>query len=369
MVALHHFRATGYLADNQLVRNSFLFVDFFFVLSVYVIAMNYYGLLGTMQQVRTFFRKRFARLYPLHVATLVPFVLVELLIVPHFPAMRQPFSPPMTPEALGLNLLFLNSVGFTDGLTWNYPSWSIGAEFYTYVGFAAIMIWARRRTDFVLGATILAMLVWLARESPGYIDATHDFGLVRCMLGFAVGVLVWRAMEVDTFNALPAAAWTVAEVIAVAGSLVFVLLAGHSMANLASPFVFALAVAVFSRQRGLISRGLRWPTLVYLGTISYSIYMVHAFVASRLYSSGLEILSDMGGPDLFNSATGKMGVSAWQGDALTISYIAIVLSLASITYAFIEKPGQRLLAGRLGRSAKSSLTATSPSRIVGSRDG
>jgi peptidoglycan/LPS O-acetylase OafA/YrhL len=215
MVALHHFRASGHLVGNDLVRNSFLFVDFFFVLSGYVIAMNYFGLLGTMQEVGTFLRKRFARLYPLHVATLVPFLLVELLIVPHFPAMRQPFSPPMTLEALGLNLLFMNCVGFTDGLTWNYPSWSIGAEFYTYVGFAAVMVWARARIDMLLVATVLGTLTWLAKESPGYIDATHDFGLVRCLLGFAVGVLVWRAMRRNVFSGLSTAIWTVAEIVAV----------------------------------------------------------------------------------------------------------------------------------------------------------
>jgi peptidoglycan/LPS O-acetylase OafA/YrhL len=330
--------------------------------------MNYFGLLGTMQEVGTFLRKRFARLYPLHVATLVPFLLVELLVVPHFPAMREPFSPPMTLEALGLNLLFLNCVGFSDGLTWNYPSWSIGAEFYTYVGFAAVMIWARARTDMLLGATVLATLVWLARESPGYIDATHDFGLVRCLLGFAVGVLVWRAMERNAFSGLPTAIWTVAEFVAIGASLAFVLVAGHSIANLASPFVFALAVAIFSRQRGLVSRGFRWRVLVYLGTISYSIYMVHAFVASRLYSSGLEVLSAMGGPDLFDAVTGHMGVSAWQGDALTISYLAIVLVLASFTYAYIEKPGQRLLGGSLSRSMNYSMEDTSPSRNVRSKD-
>jgi peptidoglycan/LPS O-acetylase OafA/YrhL len=346
MVALHHFKANGILADNKLVQNSFLFVDFFFVLSGYVIAMNYSYLLGSFREVRSFCRKRFARIYPLHVATIVPFLLVELFIVPHFPAMRQPFSPPMSIESLGLNLLLLNCIGLTEGLTWNYPSWSIGAEFFTYLGFAITIFTLGKFAKFAFILTIGVALVWLAQKSPDYIDATHDFGLIRCALGFATGTLLWGGLGKRRSPQLTKYTWTIVEFAALCFSLSFVILANHSVINLASPFVFACAVAVFSQERGHLSQGLRWRGFVYLGTISFSIYMVHAFVASRLFSSTLAIIGAMGGPNLIDPSSGRMGAVAWQGNALTMSYIFVLLLLATLARLFIELPGQRLILGR-----------------------
>lgn len=42
LVALHHFKASGYIAGSSFIQNAFLFVDFFFVLSGFVISKRYF---------------------------------------------------------------------------------------------------------------------------------------------------------------------------------------------------------------------------------------------------------------------------------------------------------------------------------------
>jgi peptidoglycan/LPS O-acetylase OafA/YrhL len=61
MVALFHFEALGRIHGSVLVHNAGLFVDFFFVLSGFVIAANYRERLGTAAGVREFMIMRWGR--------------------------------------------------------------------------------------------------------------------------------------------------------------------------------------------------------------------------------------------------------------------------------------------------------------------
>src|SRR5687768_850652 len=64
------------IINNEFISNSDLFVDFFFVLSGFVIAFNY-QFISTGEQLGTFYKKRFFRLYPLHFVVLLLFVGIE----------------------------------------------------------------------------------------------------------------------------------------------------------------------------------------------------------------------------------------------------------------------------------------------------
>src|SRR6201999_2420569 len=76
-VALHHFPARGFVYHLSLVRHSWMFVDFFFVLSGFVIAFAYGGRLQKRDTLWPFAVRRFFRLWPLHVVVLVGFVALE----------------------------------------------------------------------------------------------------------------------------------------------------------------------------------------------------------------------------------------------------------------------------------------------------
>ena len=79
MVVFFHmsfFSATPVL-NNNFIYNSDLFVDFFFVLSGFVIAYSYRQI-NTYRHLKVFLKKRVSRLYPLHLVMLLIFVVIEL---------------------------------------------------------------------------------------------------------------------------------------------------------------------------------------------------------------------------------------------------------------------------------------------------
>ena len=79
LVAMFHLQAYSHIYDWSLVRHSFLFVDFFFVLSGFVIAGSYRAKLLGGFSIWHFMLLRFGRLYPLHLAILAIFIGIELL--------------------------------------------------------------------------------------------------------------------------------------------------------------------------------------------------------------------------------------------------------------------------------------------------
>ena len=71
LVAVFHLNILSAIYSLDFIRNSYLFVDFFFVLSGFVITHNYANRLGTLEGVGTFALRRLGRLWPLHVVVLL----------------------------------------------------------------------------------------------------------------------------------------------------------------------------------------------------------------------------------------------------------------------------------------------------------
>jgi len=135
IVALSHFNANSFINGSTLLDRGSPYVDFFFVLSGFIIFANYEDKLKQGTQIRDFIWLRLGRLYPLHFAVLLAFILVDVLqIVFDFgqSAVYAPFSAPgETPQAILAMLFLAHSLGLTDILAFNGPSWSISVEFYT----------------------------------------------------------------------------------------------------------------------------------------------------------------------------------------------------------------------------------------------
>src|ERR1700737_2363832 len=78
MVVLYHANFSSFLYNLPIIRHSYLFVDFFFVLSGFIMYYNY-GSLTDTASFRQFIGMRFFRLYPLHFTLLMVFVGSEAL--------------------------------------------------------------------------------------------------------------------------------------------------------------------------------------------------------------------------------------------------------------------------------------------------
>jgi peptidoglycan/LPS O-acetylase OafA/YrhL len=317
MVALMHVSAYSHIEQFALVRNAYLFVDFFFVLSGFVIASTYQERLAGGFSVWRFMLLRLGRLYPLHLAVLAAFWAYD------FP------SADRAGTALS-HLLLVHSLGEVQPTLWNVPSWTISTELFAYLAFALGVSATRGRIERFLVVVLVALPIVLY-VVKGDMGGTHRIGLVRCLYGFAAGAAAWHVFR-RIQERIPSG--TAAEGWAVATVLVFVMVVGRHPLSIAAPAVFAAAVLVFARQGGAVSRILARRPFLFLGTVSYSIYMTHYFIARR--SVEWVAFAKGRGISLFDS----LGADRWAGDVALAVYLAIVIAVSAATYQFIEAPGR-----------------------------
>ncbi|RUT90740.1 MULTISPECIES: acyltransferase [unclassified Mesorhizobium] len=352
LVALFHFPTASTISQSAFIGSSYLFVDFFFVLSGFVIASSYGDRLNQPEQVARFALVRFGRIYPLHLLMLAAFAGFELLrlMLPQLHGTgAAPFSGGFDLGSLLANLLLLQGVGFEDQLTWNAPSWSISAEFFAYLLFAGVVFVAGARAWIWFVAAAVTAPLFLLGFSTHHMDVSFDFGFIRCLYGFSLGALLaWFQHDsiAGARQALvrsgPRMDWTLAEIVMVTVIVLFVSLAGGNDFGIAAPLVFALALFLFAHEGGWISALLRTPFMLRLGALSYSIYMVHIFVQARMINVaglverklGLGLMGDFmlrGQP-----ATG-FG-AGWTGALAIVVMLAATIAASWITWRFVEMP-------------------------------
>jgi len=349
-VAAFHFPTLGYISAVPVVRHAYLFVDFFFVLSGFVIAHAARDGFDRPGAAGAFMLRRFGRVYPLYIAVLGAFAVVValkhvLLSVAGLHAASEAQSAATASEFL-LHAGLMQVFGLTQSLSWNWPDWSIAAEFWTYLVFALVLwAWPKQRRVLFTGIMVLTLFVLTKNPAPG-IDVTYDLGFVRCLYGFSAGVLtyeVWRRRVVAVSGVLA----TVLEVATLGLAALFIAVSGTSVISFAAPAIFAMLVFVFAYEGGKVSRLLEAKACERLGLYSYSIYIVHALIVFAL-GSGISLIEKTSGLSLWLNETsgGHLHrILALPGsvapDAAMLAYLGLVVAVSSITYAGIEDPWRR----------------------------
>jgi peptidoglycan/LPS O-acetylase OafA/YrhL len=345
MVALLHFEAFSHLKDLPFFNDAYLFVDFFFVLSGFVIAANYQERLANGFGLAKFMVLRFGRLYPLYLVILLAFFLLELT---HG---GDAFS--RSDRSIGsffANVFLLQSFGTFQALNWNAPGWSIATEFWTCLLFAiACNLWPKKLTiiAFAVAAFSLGLIVMFSKFG---MNVTYDYGMSRCIAGFSIGVLtfaIWRKLSVLQFDERLAFVLEVACVLCV---VLFVAIAKQDQISIVAPLAFAIVVLVFAAERGPISKLLRLSPFQFLGALSYSIYIVHLLVETVLVDSvkHLSTSYDLGLVSQFLRGTevvDMLGRTQIQGDIWVLVLLSLVVAVSAATYRFIEVPSRRWFRG------------------------
>ena len=354
LVVFFHLPVSSHLHPLALFRHGYLFVDFFFVLSGFVIAHAYGGRLGSVKDLGPFLIKRLGRVWPLHAVMLAAFVGLELCrLWFHFDA-ATPFARDRSVEAIFTNLLLIQSFNIHPYLTWNGPAWSISVEMGAYVVFAAIMVLAPRRFTAISLLLIVAGALIVLTQSTRFMNTTYNFGFPRAVYGFFLGCLVHRIwlMKPPTFAPV-VAGWLQLICLVVVGAYVSY---AQGPWTVAAPLFFAVSIWIFAEERGLVSRILSVRPMLALGHWSYSIYMVHMFVITimLILARKLQIMPDGRRIDFG---------SLWLNDLFALAVIGLIIGLSVLTYRLVEIPGRDAVNAWLARrkAAKAlASTATHP---------
>lgn len=347
-VAIHHSQWFSYLNYKSFINEGFVLIDLFFVFSGFLLYRLYGQNLNSGADALDFIKRRFARLYPIHIFMLLVFTGFNLLRVWGYKSGVLSLDAgevvPFTQGAADnwttfVSHIFLtHSLGIHDALSFNWPSWTISTEFYVYFIFAAVILFLKPNKVWHMGliAAFIALIYFgLSQVSPR-MDITYDYGFWRCMGGFFTGVIgAWMFIRYGHFRQyLNFKTWSILEILALAAYLSFTIFFIGKAQFFIAPFALFFVV-VFAFDGGLISRFMSHSIFSYLAKISYSVYMVHVIVAVVFDIAAKRFLS--GYVHIYNIEEG-----IW-GDLYLIPYLLVVIGVSHITWRLVEGVGGRWL--------------------------
>ena len=370
------------------IRESFLrlpffggtgnFVDFFFVLSGFVIAHAYGSqLTETPSETPMFLIRRIGRLWPLHIFMFVLFLSPSLihLALFHWYAghVQTPASAWQTLlTVLGQITLLQTLFGPSSNLMVNGVAWTISTEFWTYVVFAVIALAAARQQIVTKIAIVLASVFVLWHFAPDRMASDNQFGFFRCFYGFFAGQLVYQCFA-SSASLNFQSRWTAVATTVLEAAIIIAVIGFDSAKNtklaFAAPILFSALVYIFAAERGLFSRLLLSNGFQKLGLYSYSIYMLHSLfiiVVLGILRVAEKLLHVHLVKKGFFPGTERVGYfinfgSGWLMVCFALLIVGLVVYAASWTWCLIERPGQKYfgrIADRYGKAQLQELPAS-----------
>ena len=327
------YQGTGF-ADVALFEMAWFGVDIFFMLSGFILAHVHFRDFETFTWRATgeFIYLRISRIYAVHLFSLAVVVGFFFLTV----ALGKPMydRPRFSLELFVANLFLVQSWGWADNDSWNILAWSISTEWLMYLLFPVIaFVLSRLRCGVgaivCAGLSLLAVVAVLRMLGLDGTFTTYRFGAIRTFFIFLAGCFAYVAYRSGALADWP---WRALELASVAWLVAAALVWRSSFAALPAVvlLIFSLAMG-----QGIVSRLLASKPAVYLGEISYSLYMMHMIVLELCFLP-LDYTR-------FGTAAGPLHL-AWLGASLAVIGVVTVW-----THNNVEKPARtwlRRLGGR-----------------------
>lgn len=350
MIVAQH--AQGHFGISTWVAGFFSLVcgvSIFFVLSGFILVYRYPDL-PTWNSVWRFWIKRFARLWPAHIATTLGVLWLTWVGRNHDGWMA---------AQVALNAAMIQTWIPTGWFSYsfNMPSWSIATEFGFYALFPLLIRdfyrnwWWKWPATFMIVVLLAAICSLFGLRHPGPADADQinissllylwPVGRLFEFVTGMVAALAWLTFAERLRLQLSTMTATVLELAAL-GLLIF------SMANLFwadgnIPIVYwwhtgakaalpaALLIFVLALGQGLLSRALSFWPLVIGGEISYAMYLVHYPMLMIYWGYQAEL---------------KASYPLW---AIAIGFYALLIGISLLIWLLIEKPMRAVLSGQIFR--------------------
>ncbi|MGV1000750.1 acyltransferase family protein [Empedobacter falsenii] len=308
----------NYLKNNVFFEG-YLGVGFFFILSGFVLALNYEKKVidNPNFDKKKFYIARIARIYPLHVLTfcvMLPFVIINV------------WQGYFHWDIAGANLFLLQSyIPVKDFyFSINNVSWSISTELFFYLMFPFYVIWLHKfpKMKYIL-LLIIPIIIFAEpyfRTNMKLEKAIFYINPIVRSFDFILGIITCQIYKKTKDTPINFSRGTLIEIAAITVLAIFFYF--HN--DVARAFRYGIyywipmigIVLIFALQKGFFSRILQHKTLVYLGEISFAFYMIHMIVI-KYGNQYLPKINDFQ----------KIGI-----------YFVIALILSALTFEYFEKP-------------------------------
>ena len=346
LVAVGHWQA--YFMPDPFLKAYPLCVDAFFILSGIVLTHVYEAkILSGEAGMREFWLHRLARLYPLHLFTLVLALVLNFAIdwfCWHGIHTGHPFDILTRTDYFWfrafINLAMLQGAGF-DGYAWDTPSWSISVEVIVNLIWVSLLVRTRRSIP-VVALVLLSFLMIVNAcgvNIPFPDRGINTFGILNPgvlggLMGFMIGVLCYRHL-VPLLSLIPVL-W--ANIVALAATFVAVAVFHlgdtepayglRGMYYVMVMVVLPLFILSSMHSGTFLNAFFRLKPMLWLGRISYSVYLIHWLILLPF---------EMAWKDSFIQ---------WNRPVIVTVYLGSVLLLATLTYYFLEAPCRRWINAR-----------------------
>lgn len=339
---------------TDLVGLGWLWVDFFFILSGFIM-MYVYGQTFEKSVNKTNFLKyagaRFARVYPLNLVTMLIALSLAIYIRVIADGLDSFFDAMLNPWAAPASALFLQGMHLFEAAPLNTPSWSLSTEWWMYMIFpflVPIFVNLKNGGKVLVLLTIIAAyfaLVYLIGPISGplkgnySLDIVADFGFLRCAAGFILGMWIHEIYRTnigrfffgkDTIFII---------------SFISILVAMHfALHNLTIIVLFCFTILSATYNDGYVKKLLDTRPLQLLGDWSFSIYMVHVLIIYIFW-----IIDIQANPKYFSDFTALISMEPdyTKGVIRLLILLTSTLILSALTYRYVEIPSRNYVKNKI----------------------
>ena len=347
VICYHTFEAFAVSPVKQIFNHGYLAVDFFFILSGFVIGYAYDDRWKTSLTIREFIKRRVIRLHPMVIIAAICGA-VSFLIQGSVKWDGSPVSFGNVVVALMLTMLMIPAFpgtsadvrGFGEMFPLNGPSWSL---FFEYIGNLLYALFLRRLSSkwltvllSVSGAGYLAFAVsngsGFYNMGSGWSLADLNFlgGMLRLTFSFTMGLWIQRNFRPVKVKG---AFWLCSAIIVLLLSIPYITLTGEASwlnglyDSICTLVIFPIVVWIAAS--GNTTHRVSFGICKFLGEISYPVYIIHY---PLMY--------------LFFAWVWKNGLTFGQACWGALAVLAGAVTLAWLLMSIYDKPVRKLLTDR-----------------------
>lgn len=312
---------------GNVLSSGYLAVDLFFILSGFVISLSYGGFFErdtSAPAFLSFMLRRIARIYPLYLLILVAaYALPGLFHIHLFEQTEFSLSQWLSNLTMSQELLSVDSI--------NSPSWSVSAEFCSYLIFPFLCLGILRAPwsiSAVISGICISILIYISSlPTPagilrnGPMDVYWTGGVIwpvlRCLCEFSLGMMAYR---MATMNLHFFTKNSVCYFLAI--STIFCLTIRG--ADIVSVLLFPFFIVSLMNEKTIVARFFSSTPVHQLGLWSYAIYLWHRsclFIAGNVWGDHSHLALA----------------------ARFVLFLSVLLTLAALSYRYLELPARNLI--------------------------